>query len=417
MRNHPLIKTLLELRGNPRICVYTEPLWVVPFYLFTPFVSVYMAALLLTDQQIGIVASVFALSQAVAALLSGALTDKMGRRFATLVFDCLSWSVPALLWMLSQNFWWFVVAASFNGLLQIPTVSWVCLLIEDAEKSKLVNIFSLLYVIGQMAVVFAPIAGIMVNSMSVVPVMRILYGFTFVSMTTKFILLYKLCDETKVGKVRKKETEGMSVFKVMSGYGGILKQIFASREMVLSLAMITMFGAAGMIMGNFFGLYTTGNLMLPQHMLAYFPIVRSVIILIFMFGLQKWFNRLGFSRPMLMGIVIYVLSHVVLVLSPVGSVGMVFVYILLEACAVSLVMPRRESMTAILIEPSERARITGLLASLSFAITIPFGALAGWLSNIDRRLPFLANIVIFAMAFAVILRNKGLITEKMDNKK
>jgi MFS family permease len=95
---------------------------------------------------------------------------------------------------------------------------------------------------------------------------------------------------------------------------------------------------------------------------------------------------------------------------------MLFVYIFIEACAVSLVMPRRESLTAVLIEPSERARITGLIAALSFAITIPFGVFAGWLSNIDRRLPFIANIIIFMLAFVIIASSRKLLSERMDNK-
>ena len=416
MKNHPLIRTLLNLRGNPRACVYTEPLWGIPHNLYMPFASVYMAALFLTDQQIGIVASVYALFQALSALLSGAITDKMGRKLSTFVFDVLAWSVPSLLWAISQNFWWFLVAAAFNGLMQVTSNSWICLLIEDAENSALVNIFSLVHISGQLAVIFAPIAGLMVNNLSVVPAMRILYAFTFISMTSKFIILYLYCDETKVGKVRKKETEGISIFKVMSGYGAILKCIFASPGMVLSLAVIAMFSATHLITTNFFGLYATGNLLIPQHMLAYFPIARALIISFFMFGLQRWLFRFSFTNPLLVGIALYAVSLVVLVLAPKENILILFVYILLEACAVSLVMPRKESMTAILIEPSERARISGLITSLSLAVTMPFGVLAGWLSNMDRRLPFLVSICIFTLAFIVIFRSKKLLTHRIDNR-
>ena len=33
LKRHPLVKTLLELEGNPRICVYLEPLWGIPYNL------------------------------------------------------------------------------------------------------------------------------------------------------------------------------------------------------------------------------------------------------------------------------------------------------------------------------------------------------------------------------------------------
>jgi len=55
--NHPLIVTLRELKGNPRVTVLTEVMFGIPYNLFMPFFSVYMLALGVTDQQIGGIAS------------------------------------------------------------------------------------------------------------------------------------------------------------------------------------------------------------------------------------------------------------------------------------------------------------------------------------------------------------------------
>ena len=54
MKNHSLFKSLINLRGNPRGCVYTEPLWGIPFQLYAPYVSLYMLSLGLVDRQIGL---------------------------------------------------------------------------------------------------------------------------------------------------------------------------------------------------------------------------------------------------------------------------------------------------------------------------------------------------------------------------
>ena len=54
---HPLFQTLRELKGNPRATVFTEVLFGIPFNLFSPFFSVYMLAMGVTDQQIGAIAS------------------------------------------------------------------------------------------------------------------------------------------------------------------------------------------------------------------------------------------------------------------------------------------------------------------------------------------------------------------------
>ncbi len=103
MNQHSLISTLKSLRGNPRGCVYTEPLWGIPYNLYAPYISVYMLAVGLSDGQIGLIVSISWGVQIILALLSGVITDKLGRRRTTLIFDTLSWGVPALISALAQN--------------------------------------------------------------------------------------------------------------------------------------------------------------------------------------------------------------------------------------------------------------------------------------------------------------------------
>ncbi|MFN2234222.1 MAG: MFS transporter, partial [Anaerolineales bacterium] len=108
IRLHPLVNTLFNLEGNPRASVLTEPMWGIPYNLFIPYASIYMLALGVSDVQIGMIASLGLLIQPVFALLSGALTDKYGRRLITLVSDILSWSIPCLIWAVAQDIRYFV---------------------------------------------------------------------------------------------------------------------------------------------------------------------------------------------------------------------------------------------------------------------------------------------------------------------
>lgn len=128
-----MIDTLIHLQGNKRACLWTEPLWGIPYNLYVPFASVYMAALGMTPVQIGMVSTLFFTSQMFWALLSGMLTDKLGRRLCTVIFDVLSWSVPAFLWMIARDYRWFVAAALFNGMWRVTENSWGLLLVEEAE--------------------------------------------------------------------------------------------------------------------------------------------------------------------------------------------------------------------------------------------------------------------------------------------
>jgi len=78
-----LIKTLRNLKGNPKACICTEPLWGLSMNLCLPYASVFMLALGLNDSQVGLTATIAVLSQVVFAFLSGPITDKIGRRKAT----------------------------------------------------------------------------------------------------------------------------------------------------------------------------------------------------------------------------------------------------------------------------------------------------------------------------------------------
>jgi len=403
---HPSIETLVTVKGNTKVALYTEPLWSVPFFLFTPFVAVYMRALLLSDIQIGIVTSIFLFTRTLTALFSGAVTDKLGRRKTTFIFDILSWSIPCLLWAFSQNFWWFVVGASFNGIMQMTHNSWTCILVEDVKKETLFRIFFLLNLLFHASAIFAPLAIVLVNQLSIIPALRIIYLFSFVSMTTKFIILYKYGDETKVGKVRLEETKDMSVWNIMSGYRKIFKDIFTSGDMVFALIITTVFNITAMIHGTFFGLYVTGTLLLPEYQLAYFPIIRSATIVASLYLVQPKLSKLGFRNPMLIGLVIFVASNIMLIHTPEKSFFILSIYILFDAIAFSFVMPRSDSLTQMLIEPSERARISGLMMVIVLGLSIPFGSIAGWLSELDRRFPFLLIIAFFVAVFVVILVNK-----------
>ena len=100
-----MFRFLFNLKGNAKPCLLTEPLWGIPINLYPPFVMLFMYALGLGDVEIGIILSVGLASQVVFAFVGGVLTDKFGRRRTTFVAEFFAWSIPALLWAFSQNFW------------------------------------------------------------------------------------------------------------------------------------------------------------------------------------------------------------------------------------------------------------------------------------------------------------------------
>ena len=74
--------------------------------------------------------------------------------------------------------------------------------------------------------------------------------------------------------------------------------------------------------------------------------------------------------------------------------------------AASLVNPRKDALLQLNLDPQERARLNALIMASTVALSSPFGYLAGWLSSIDRRLPFGFMILLFLLAMAVVGRIK-----------
>ena len=400
-----LIASLRSLRGNQRACVYTEPLWGIPYNLYSPYATLFMVALGVNDQQIGFLLSLGAIFQVIAALLGGILCDKLGRRLTTAVFDILSWSVPCLIWMFAQNFWWFVAAAVVNGMWKITDNAWNCLLVEDAREEDLVDIYTWINVSGLMAVFFAPISGLLIAKLTLVPTMRILYFVTFVMMTSKFLILYFASKETKQGRIRMEETKHISVWKMVWEYKDVLKMIFQSSGTRFIIIIYALINVSTMITGSFFSLYITENLGVSQTFVAIFPMIRAALMLGFIFTVQNYFNRLAYRPVMVSSLVLYVLSHVLLLAAPVGNLWLVLGYTLCEAFACALFMPRKDALMVIFIDARERSRIQGMLYVVTMAITTPFGLLIGQLSAMDRRLTFALNILIFAVMTAMVLRS------------
>ena len=107
---------------------------------------------------------------------------------------------------------------------------------------------------------------------------------------------------------------------------------------------------------------------------------------------------------MWIGLALYAIAVILLILAPTGSIPFVIVYVFVVAVAGSLVMPRKDALIQLNINAEERARINALIMSFTIAFSSPFGYFAGWLSSIDRRLPFMFSFALFLVAIIIVGR-------------
>jgi MFS family permease len=389
--------------------VFTEPLWGLSMNLCLPYASVYMLALGLRDADIGLVTTVYMLSQVVFGLLGGVITDKLGRRLTTAVFDFFAWCIPCVIWFLAKDFWFFFGAALVNGMMKITQNSWDCLLVEDAEKEQITKIYSLVIICGQLSALFAPIASILVARLTLVPAVRILYINAFVVMTTKIILLYAFSRETGTGIIRKRETKGKSLFTLLSGYGGVLKIIGKSRGTIFSLVIAALVGAVNMVNLTFWQVIASRRLSVPDALLPLFPMFRSILAIVFLFTvIPRITGTTRLKRPLLIGFAAYIAGQAILIVTPGGlgpaTYAILCVSLLFDGFGNGSLMMLAESLVALYVNKAERARVMAIQHMIIMLATAPFGWIGGLLSGLSRALPFALNILLLCAGIIATLR-------------
>lgn len=397
---HPLVRTLFELRGNTRASVLTEPMWGLSMNLCLPYASVFMLSFGMSDVQVGLVASIYMFSQTAFAFLSGVIVDRFGRRFSTMFFDFLAWCVPCLIWAFSQGFWFFAVAALFNGMMKITTVSWDCLLVEDAPKDKITHIYSWVLIAGNLSALFAPISSILVAKLTLIPAIRILYINAFVVMTLKIFLLYRFSTETAIGRVRREAVKGMSWAQMLGGYKGAVSSIISSPGTVFAIVISIIVEIAAMIGMTFWQIIASRRIGVPDTMLPIFPMAKSVLAILLFFTVLSRIRQSHLKLPLYGGFLSAIIAALLLILVPgTGVIGYVLLCASLafEALGFATLNTLRESLVAIHVNPEDRSRVMALLQTAVMLISVPFGYIGGLLSDWNRTLPFVLNIGLLSL--------------------
>lgn len=401
---HQLLRTLIKLRGNPRACIYTEPMWGLSMNLCLPYATVYMLTFGISDVKVGIVTSIYMFSQMICAFISGAIVDKLGRRKSTMVFDFLAWSLPCLIWAFSQGFWFFVVAAVFNGMMKITTVSWDCLLVEDAPKDKITQIYSWVMISGNLSALFAPISSILVSKLTLAPAIRILYINAFIIMTAKLLILYKFSTETAVGKIRRETTRDMSWTEMLSGYKGALHKLLHSSGTKFALVISILVEIVAMLGMTFWQIIASRRIGVPDTLLPIFPMARSILSIILFFTVITHIKQSKLKWPLYGGFFSSIIGCILLIsITETGVWGYIILSasLVFEAFGVAILSTLRESLVAIHVDHTERSGIMALLQTTVMLISVPFGYIGGVLSDISRILPFILSIVLLLLGILV----------------
>ncbi len=296
----------------------------------------------------------------------------------------------------AQNFWFFLAAGVINSLWRIADNAWTCLLVEDADKSQLVDIYTWISIANILSGFAAPLTGLFISVFTLVPTVRGLYLFAAVMFTVKALITYRMTEETQQGLVRLQETRHESVLHILGGYRGVLRDVLRSPRTLYTAGIMLVMSIYGIISGSFWAILVTEKLRVPAAVIAVAPFIRSAIMLVFFFVVMPRLNRMHFQAPLVVGLVGLAASQVVLITTPELGYPLLFVSVLMESCSLAAVRPLVNQLTVLAVDAKERARIQSLLFVGIILVSSPFGWIAGALSDISKDWPFILTTLLLA---------------------
>jgi MFS transporter, DHA1 family, tetracycline resistance protein len=381
----------------------TEPFWCVPWALVSTYASVYMLNLGCSPQQIGLISSVGLVLAMLLSLVSGSITDRMGRRRTLLVFDMLSWGVGMLLWAFARSFIWFLAAAAVNSLVHIAQNSWTCLLAEDTPPAQRMHVFAWIYLVSLVSGLAAPVAGLFVERFGLVPAMRGLYMAGLIIMVGMFFVRNAMLVETRIGLAKMRESRSAGAREALEDYLRVLGRLVRSPLAVAAFLISILVNIQAILKNTFQSLLLTQSLGFSDASIALFPAVgAAVTIATYLLVLPSLSSR-GEALPLAIGTSVSALGALILVVCPARSYALVIASTVLTAAGAAVVFPYSDTLVSNTVEENDRSKAMAIFYVLLFAVSSPFGYIGGLLFSASSRLPFLLAFIVLLGGLALCL--------------
>lgn len=395
-KNYIKFRVMGGLTDNAFTCAIIEPLWAVSFGMIFFYLALYMKALGISEVEMGYINSYGAVLAAITAFLAGPITDKLGRKKTTLYFDLISWSAAMAIWAVSQNFWFFLLAATLNSFAKIPVTSWTCLAIEEASTAKRAVFFSLITIIGLGSGIFTPITGLLIDRYGTIMPMRFLFAIGCISMTSMFFIRNRNVKETEIGKRLMQMHSSVSFKDKCLDYVQAMKYMVNNKLTLITLiiVLLTNFQSAFQF---FLVLYLKNQIGLSVAMTSLIPGLAAVINLIIYFVFIPKLIKKSESRNLTFGITLSLIGTGLFLFVIKGGYILLIISTIFTAAGNLIMVTFRDTLWNNVIGEGERAKIFSACQGLISIISIPSGIIVGYLYQGRPIFPFVASFLIFAV--------------------
>lgn len=398
-----IIESFKMLKGNTRTSIIFEPMFGIPFVLYNFYLSLYMKSQGISDTQIGYLIAINFTFSALFSLFGGVISDHLGRKKATLIFDFLSWPVTLVIYAISNSFWLFAIAIIMNSLGKIVAVSWNLMVVEDADNKQRVAAYNMLNITNLASGIITPIGGIVVATIGIVSAERTFLIFMAISMTVMILLRNHFYVETKVGQEILDSNIKFNIREIFRNgiYGGAIQAIRRRKEFLLILIAFVLFAIyvpIGTFSSLYYAPYLNEVLGIGKPALAILGSVNSVVMLIVFVFIIPIISRFNLVLNMLVGTIVQAIALLMLIVIPKNSFSMAIICVAIFAIGYSLFRSFSDAILAEVSAGRERAGIYSLINTVISLFSVLIGLSSGYLYAYNPRSIYILSIVILLLS-------------------
>jgi len=396
------VGTLSHVKGNAKVITLTQSLWSIPYNLYNPFITQYMLALGLSGGQVGLISSVGLMFGVVISLFAGYATDRLGRRWAFLIADLVTWGLGCLLWAFASDFAWFVAAGLSQSFIRLVTVPYNCLLVEDTPPENRLSVYSVLNFTIILANFCAPLMNLIINPYGLVPAMRMVLLASTAVYTATFVARHFLLKETAISLRRKAESRSETPFSSLADYRRIVRELFRSRELLLFIAIRSLYYIQANVRGTYLSVMIVQGLGFPVSTLGTVNVASGLVALAAQVAVLPRYARRDAHNPILAYLALAVASNVILFLAPAGNLPYLMASIAMGTFGLIILQMLIDSTVANKMPDADRASLIGLATLVMVVTSAPIQYLSGWLADIPSIGPRLPLLVMTAFLLGTL---------------
>ena len=409
LRTTHIIDSFKTLKGNSRVSVICEPLYGIPWVLYTFYLSLCMKEQGITDTQLGYLISIGFAANIVFAMVGGLITDRLGRRKTSLIFDLLAWPGSILIYLFSGSFGMFALAQVINGMSRITQVSWNLMVVEDAEIPEQVAAYNLINAINISVGIFTPLAGILVNRMGIINGERILLTLAALSMIVMFLVRNHYYSETRIGRAildERKAGRKKQAIKHRKIDLSLFETIKTKPVVIIALTISVLFNAylpIGTFQSLYYAPFLTEVLKLDKSAISLLGGINALMmLLVFSFLTPRLSHERRFSH-MAAGLIFQILALIMFITIPPAKFGVAVIAVILFAIGFGIVKPFNDSLLAEVTQGKERAGIYALHNTAVSISSAGMGLASGYLYESNPNLIYVISISILVIGIGLLI--------------